>query len=216
VGKFRQFLRHAAHQTGYDITRLRPRSIVMRGEEVARALALQRCISRVTDVPGDFVECGVGRGASLVALILLAQAEAGRRNVWGFDSFLGFPEPTAEDASPRQPRKGELHFGTADQLTDQLKRSDLDATFLRERCHLVPGFFEDTVRQFTGRIAFLHLDVDLYESYKTCLTWLFPRLEPGGIVLFDEYTDPNFPGARQAIDEFFGERVRDFEHDGDT
>jgi Macrocin-O-methyltransferase (TylF) len=185
----------------------------MRGEEVARALALQRCIALAADVPGDFVECGVGRGASFVALVLIAQAEGRQRHVWGFDSFQGFPDPSAEDDSPRRPRRGELHFGTADEIGARILRSDVDAAYYRSHCHLVPGFFDDTLATFTGRIAFLHLDVDLYRSYRSCLEVLYPKISPGGIVLFDEYTEANFPGARRAIDEYFGDRVRELQHD---
>lgn len=53
-----------------------------------------------------------------------------------------------------------------------------------------------------GAIALLHLDVDLYESYKTALDWLWPFVSPGGIVTFDEYRSEAFPGATRAIDEF--------------
>lgn len=45
--------------------------------------------------------------------------------------------------------------------------------------------------------------MDLYQSYKTCLEHLFPKVVSGGIVLFDEYDTPNWPGAKKAIDEYF-------------
>ena len=49
----------------------------------------------------------------------------------------------------------------------------------------------------------LHLDVDLYESYWVALRRLWPHVIPGGIVTFDEYRQPAWPGATLAVDEFF-------------
>jgi hypothetical protein len=47
------------------------------------------------------------------------------------------------------------------------------------------------------------------------LKCLFPKVASGGVVMFDEYlnSDLDWPGARQAIDEFFGEQIRQIEHD---
>ena len=53
-----------------------------------------------------------------------------------------------------------------------------------------------------GKIALLHLDVDLYQSYKDCLTHLFPKVASGGVILFDERESETYPGGKKAIDEF--------------
>ncbi|GAB4243638.1 MAG: hypothetical protein OHK005_08110 [Candidatus Methylacidiphilales bacterium] len=54
--------------------------------------------------------------------------------------------------------------------------------------------------------SFVHLDCDIYESYQTCLERLYPRMVPGGIILFDEYRSRVWPGATLAIDEFFSDK----------
>jgi hypothetical protein len=217
VRAFRRFVRRAANRFGYDITRRiapPPGSVPLRWEDVRRALAIHRGYALAADVPGDIVECGVGCGASFTVLALMAQAEGAGRRVWGFDSFQGFPEPSAEDASPRNPRRGELAFGTPDEIARAIVGSGVSERFFAAHCRLVPGFFDESLSRFTGeRIAFLHLDVDLYRSYKTCLTALYPRVAAGGVVLFDEYTAAVYPGARRAIDEYFGVAVRDLQTD---
>jgi hypothetical protein len=55
----------------------------------------------------------------------------------------------------------------------------------------------------------LHVDGDLYQSYKTTLEVLYPKVVSGGIVELDDFfidDDPveGFPGSRQATKEFFG------------
>jgi hypothetical protein len=67
--------------------------------------------------------------------------------------------------------------------------------------------FDATLPKYEGRIALLHLDCDLYESYKTALTHLYEKVAPGGVVMFDEYDDSRWPGAKIAIDEFFADKA---------
>jgi hypothetical protein len=52
----------------------------------------------------------------------------------------------------------------------------------------------------------VHLDCDIYESYKTCLDSLYDQVVPGGVILFDEYACPVWPGATRAVDEFFSDK----------
>jgi hypothetical protein len=47
---------------------------------------------------------------------------------------------------------------------------------------------------------------------------LYDKLTPGGVVVFDDYGSPKWPGAQRAVDEFFASRaesIERFEH-GDT
>jgi len=51
------------------------------------------------------------------------------------------------------------------------------------------------------KIAILRLDTDWYDSTKIELEILYPLLEPGGVLIIDDYG--HFEGARKAIDEYF-------------
>jgi hypothetical protein len=50
-------------------------------------------------------------------------------------------------------------------------------------------------------IALLRLDTDWYQSTRTSLEVLFPRLEIGGVCILDDYG--HWSGARKAVDEYF-------------
>lgn len=161
--------------------------------------------SRISGVEGDVVECGIGWGKTFCVLACLAKREGKGRLVWGFDSFEGFPAPTAEDVSARFPKKGEWKVIEKDDVYRILNEAGLDNGFINSNVKVEKGFFEDSFKRVRlGKIAFLHLDVDLYKSYKDCLEYLFPKVSSGGVVLFDEYADVSkFPGAKKAIDEYF-------------
>ena len=185
---------------------------------IGRVVYWQNFLEMVKEVPGDIVECGIGRGRSLLIIAalnrLLDRENGGQRQIYGYDSFQGFPEPSAEDASPRNPQKGEwsaspsgryqysadftrLVIGSAD-----IPASDRDLT-------LTKGFFSESLPQHPDRpIALLHVDGDLYQSYLSVLEQLFPKVAKGGVIVFDDFrcdddqASEAFPGARQAVKDY--------------
>jgi hypothetical protein len=50
----------------------------------------------------------------------------------------------------------------------------------------------------------LHLDVNIYQSYKDCLEYFEPKVAIGGVVAFDEYEKSTWVGATRAIEEYYG------------
>jgi len=146
-------------------------------------------------LPGLYLEFGVGRGKS----IRWIGARAGR-NVHGFDSFEGIPEywngnpvgAFAQKKLPRVPDNVQFEIGLFDRT--------------------IPGFLE----KHTDPIAFLHVDCDLYSSTVTIFELLAPRLQPGAVILFDEYY--NFPRWQQhefrAFQEFVAASGLSYEYIG--
>lgn len=177
---------------------------------VEKLLYFKRIFDQVKHLGGDIVECGVGRGRSLAMLAFLAIDEGKGRNIWGFDSFEGLPESSAEDNSIRRLKAGQIKYGTYE-VKEYLDRSGVDPFYFRSHISLVKGFFQESLSKYRGSgIVLLHLDVDLYESYRTTLQELYPKVVPGGAVLFDEYMGTwehlHFPGAQKAIDEYLQDK----------
>ena len=60
----------------------------------------------------------------------------------------------------------------------------------------------------------MYLDGDLYESIKTSLEGVYPRLSKGAICVVDDYSLKGFPGCTIATDEFLAdkpEEIRDMQ-----
>ncbi len=147
-----------------------------------------------TAQPGLFLEFGVARGKSIRWI-----ANATERTVHGFDSFDGLPEHwngnkigtfSRKGRPPRVPDNVTFHIGLFDQT--------------------LGGFLE----RYEDDVAFLHVDCDLYSSTKTIFGALGSRLQPGAIVLFDEYY--NFPNWKEdefrAFQEFIDESGAEYEY----
>jgi O-methyltransferase len=62
------------------------------------------------------------------------------------------------------------------------------------------------VRHAGEQFCFVHLDCVIYESYKSCIEFFYPRLASGGVILFDEYNDPPWPGCARAVNEYLADK----------
>lgn len=185
-------------------------------------------------VPGVLVECGVAAGAQVAAMqdTLLGQNQT--RWIYGFDSFEGIP--LASDEDDQQPGiegpKPIIHYSDKRQLLKssgvtvhrlESVRSNMRKWFpgKDDTIVLVKGWFQDTLKPYRtvmqqhGGIALLRLDGDLYESTKVCLEELFEFMNPGAILIIDDWT---LVGCRRACDEFFAThpvtRLSEPHHDG--
>ena len=183
---------------------------------VERMYALYKATRYVVerDIPGDFVECGVWRGGSmmLVALTLLSLGR-GDRGLWLYDTFQGMTAPTVDDVQEMSGR------GAADILAEnprtldnpfwgiapkQAVEENLRRThYPADRVHLIEGDVLQTIPARTPeRIALLRLDTDWYATTKHELEHLYPRVSPQGVLIIDDYG--YWRGSRKATDEYFG------------
>jgi O-methyltransferase len=149
----------------------------------------------VLDLDGNLAECGVYRGGTLIPLgLYLAQTNV-KKQLYGFDSFEGFGD-LAEQAYLQT-------YGACTDTSYETVHEKISRLHLSEQVILIRGFFNDTLGAFRDRrFCFVHLDCDLYESYKVCLNFFYDRMVSGGIILLDEYNDPPCPGCNHAVDEF--------------
>jgi O-methyltransferase len=183
---------------------------------IANTIYWLKFFESVVNVPGDIVECGVGRGRSLLILTainyILSKEEGGQRTVFGYDSFEGFPAPSKQDATTRNPQKGEWSKSPSGKYTYspefiQQVLNVADIPLDKMRVIIKKGFFSDSLKSHPDRpIALLHIDGDLYQSCLDALVYLYPKVSKGGIVIFDEYRSgdrTDFPGERLAIKDYF-------------
>ena len=157
-------------------------------------------------VPGEIVECGVFKGASLMRWIkfreLLSNSSA--KKIIGFDTFGKFPKALSKsDELLRKDFVGKAGDKSIskDQIITIIKKLNL-----YQNIDLINGDVNKTIPNYLEnnpelKISLLHIDVDLYDPTKICLNLLCDRVASGGIIILDDYGA--FPGATKAIDEYF-------------
>jgi O-methyltransferase len=165
-------------------------------------------------IGGDFVECGVWRGGSMMAVArTLLTLDAGDRHLYLYDTFEGMTEPGAVDVNYRgedareQFQKLKIDDTSCDWCfasIDDVRRAMASTGYDMEKVHFVKGPVEATVPDNAPeRIALLRLDTDWYESTRHELIHFYPRLVRGGVLLLDDYG--YWEGARKAVDEYVKE-----------
>lgn len=174
-----------------------------------RLIYFERLLSLIKDAKGDIVECGVAGGASLAIFLTLNRNSPVKRHIWGFDSFEGLPTPGDKDTGLKSiGKRGMFSDAIERKVLLDLRAIAIDENSVRDQVTLVKGWFSDTLSKYTGSIALLHLDADLYESTKCALENLWPKVVAGGIIALDEYQDSEkWPGEKKAVDEYFAQPI---------
>lgn len=175
--------KHAAEDTYNYIANNMRSAIACYNEKSLIKLALSKLPEE-----GLILEFGVFKGGSINYI-----ASQTKRPIYGFDTFTGLPE--------------DWH-GTHNQKSSFSTKANLPHT--RKNVTLVIGQFEDTLATWLEtkpgqKVAFLHIDSDLYSSCNHILNTLGDRIQSGTIIIFDEYF--NYPfwrttGEYKAFDEY--------------
>jgi hypothetical protein len=194
--------------------------VYARRVNITRFLAHYELYRQIKDLPGNIVEIGVYRGASLMSWAKFLEIFHGgdrTRRVYGFDNFAGFEKLHEKDGGESD--KYERHVGgwNAGPYRHELEEHvDIfhDDSFVprAKRIQLIEGDISKTAQKFVDdnpglRISLLHLDVDLYEPTLAALKAFYPCVVKGGLVVFDEYAQIDWPGESKAAEEYFGKNM---------
>ncbi len=161
-----------------------------------RCYVLKATLLQALMNPGEVIECGVFRGgtALLAARVINSLPNARREKMLHlFDTFKGMP---SSRAGVDRLQEGDLST-TSEAKVGALLR---DFPFVQIHAGLIPNTFAELK---IAKVCWAHIDVDIYQSVHDCIEFLYPKLTPGGFMLFDDYGFPSCPGARRAVDEAF-------------
>ncbi len=154
-------------------------------------------LKKTIDIAGDVVEFGCYEGDTS---ILLAGELRDMPDKWLYlyDSFEGLPAKTAEDNSADGWRfqQGELK-ASPDTVRHKFKKYALPEPVITK------GWFNElTDNDLPSQISFALLDGDFYESIKTSLALVSPKMNTGGIIVVHDYRNARLPGSNKAVSEF--------------
>lgn len=147
-------------------------------------------------IEGEIWECGVYKGGTAAMLQEIIRNHAPYKRLRLFDTFMGMPDVNARmDIHQR----GDF----ADTNLDMVREVVGDGANISFHQGVIPETFKGLSE---SRIAFAHVDVDIWQSVMDCCEFLYPRLSVGGFIVFDDYGFPTCPGARNAVDMYFSGR----------
>jgi len=194
---------------GLSLSRKTRLELVERGQEFTRLvevisnhsviddqclLMLWQFANSAITLKGHVAEMGVYKGGSAR---LLAKAFGGdaKKTVFLFDTFSGMP---ATDPAKDINREGDFSDTSLESVQE----------FLNDCANVVfyKGLFSETLSNVADKtFCFVHIDCDIYQSVRECCEFLYPRMNQGGYMMFDDYV--HIPGVKRAIDEFFSDKI---------
>ncbi|MEW5703584.1 MAG: TylF/MycF/NovP-related O-methyltransferase [Pseudomonadota bacterium] len=159
-----------------------------------RAYALWSLAGEAAKLPeGDVIEVGVWRGGSGCLLAKRFATLAPSAVVYLADTFSGVVKSSSVD---RGYGDGAHSDATRQIVVDLAEGIDahveiMQGVFPDETGHAVAG----------NKFRFAHIDIDVYESAKAILDWLWPRLLHEAIVVFDDYGFVSCPGITHLVND---------------
>ena len=161
-------------------------------------------------VSGNIIELGVWRGVTTRRIGAVMKKSGINKKIYACDSFEGFGNDTIskEDTTLFRSAERLKKKFTAAQDVPQVLEKFFDAYKLEGHC--VKGFFSSSLTAIDGeKFCFAHVDCDAYTSHIDSLNFIYPRMSTGGCIVFDDYNEKKWPGAKKAIDEFFSDKPED-------
>lgn len=140
---------------------------------------------------GNICEVGVYKGGSAE---IIANSKSENKKLYLFDTFKGMPAVNEKDNHHKKNDFNDTSFENIKNYFDKF-----------ENVFVYQGIFPQQNSEIIkdDKFSLVHLDVDIYESYKNCLEFFYPRLVSGGLLILDDYNATTCVGAKIAVDEFF-------------
>ena len=170
--------------------------------------------SKVKELPGDIVEIGVFKGSGIATFSKFIEIYCPNSNkkIVGFDIF------DVNSADEILKKDGEFSKDKMQTVYSKVNESELtinsvsnrlDLMNINKKYILIEGDVADTIPIFLKenpgfKISMLYIDVDLERPTYIALKYLWDRILPGGIILFDEYEYHKFDES-VGVDKFLKE-----------
>ena len=174
-----------------DLKIVRSRTLV----DVYKLYELWTIVSQLGKLPeGDVLEVGVWRGGSGALMALNAKRLGVRSHFYLMDTF-----------------EGVVKAGVNDTFYESGEHSDTSIEFVRhftkelglQNVSLHKGVFPDQTGSAVSERQFrlCHIDVDTFDSARSVFDWVWPKIVPGGLVVFDDYGFYNCGGVTRLVNE---------------
>jgi O-methyltransferase len=159
-----------------------------------RCFELWTLIEQSAKLDGGIIEVGVWRGGTGALIAKKAELCGIANPVYLCDTFKGVVKAGDDDSY-----SGGEHADTSRKVVEGLifDRMKLNSVKIME------GVFPDQTSRFIeeSQFRFCHVDVDVYQSAKDIVDWIWDRLVIGGIVVYDDYGFQSCRGITKYVEE---------------
>lgn len=165
-----------------------------------RVYTLLKCAAKASRLSGNFVECGVDRGGTAMAVLTYLKPEAfANRTFYLFDTFEGVVK---DQRNPVEHSTTRLRDERYPAVYETVKETFSPHGFVE----LVQGAVPSTLDGYGGgKVAYLHIDMNVALPECEAFRFFWPKLAKGAPVVFDDYGFPFHSEQRKALDDVAAE-----------
>jgi O-methyltransferase len=149
--------------------------------DIYRCWELWTLVEQTAKRHGGILEVGVWRGGTGALMAKSALLAGSTDPVYLCDTFEGVVKAGSKDVH----YKGGEHADTSQHIVEDLLQT-LSVTNVR----ILKGVFPNDTGHLiepSEEFRLCHIDVDVYQSAKDVVDWIWDRMVPGGVVVFDDY-----------------------------
>lgn len=182
--------------------------LVVRTGLLAKLFFLQDVYQQIVGVPGDFIELGSWYGQTSVILENLRAIYEPfnlTRKIISVDTFSGYPESSGLNINSNEIEKYNAGEGWLDVLGAlQSAHSNINSRAFRSDFTNIKGdiltdaFWEN--EEVSSNIALCYFDIATYETTKSMLSNILPRMVKSGIIVIDDFGIA-YEGVLRALQE---------------
>ena len=161
-----------------------------------RCFELWKLVEQVSKLQnGSLIEIGVWRGGTGALITKQAKICGIKERVFLCDTFTGVVKAGEKDSEYQNGEHADTSRKTVEELI--IRRMSLD------NVELLQGIFPDQTghRVEDLQFRFCHIDVDVYQSAKDIVEWIWDKMVPGGIIVYDDYGFRGCDGITKYVEE---------------
>lgn len=167
--------------------------------DIYRCHELWQMVSKVNnlDPNASILEVGVWRGGTAGIMSQKLADLKSTATLYLADTFSGVAKAGTNDSF----YTGGEHSDTSQQIVEDVLKNKS----CYQHYKILKGIFpEDTANEIAAdeRFGLCHIDVDVYESAKDILEWVWSKLITGGVVVFDDYGFHSCTGVTKLVEEY--------------
>ncbi len=166
--------------------------------DIYRCYELWQLIEQAQKVNANagVIEVGTWRGGTAAIMARKLSDLQSKANLYIADTFEGVVKTSAKDNY----YTGGEHKDTSQKIVEDLLSKQANY----KNYKILKGIFpEDTAHEVPSEEKFglCHIDVDVYQSAKDIIAWVWDKLVMGGIIVFDDYGFAGCAGITELVNE---------------
>ncbi len=161
--------------------------------DIYRLYELWELVDQVSKLKGSLIEIGVGAGGSGTIIAKRSELLNPTDKVFLCDTFTGIVKSSDID----------MFYNDGDCYNDISFVEDLTLKANLWNLRILKGIFPDDTGRFVSdlKFKFCHIDVDVYQSAKDILDWIWDKMVIGGLIIFDDYGFIGCNGITKLVNE---------------